>query len=62
MLEDAKNLLPFVLVFAASGFMYIALSDLMPQMQRRATLRETIPQIILIAIGVSLVVFIMQHH
>ncbi|MES2047187.1 MAG: ZIP family metal transporter [Pseudomonadota bacterium] len=62
MLEDAKNLLPYVLVFASSGFIYIALSDLMPQMQRRASMRETIPQIILVSIGVSLVVFIMQHR
>jgi zinc and cadmium transporter len=29
-----------VLVFASSGFIYIAVSDLMPQMQRRATLRK----------------------
>ncbi len=62
MLEDASNLLPYVLVFASSGFIYIALSDLMPQMQRRASLRETIPQIALIACGVGLVIFVTRHH
>jgi zinc and cadmium transporter len=57
-LERAAGWIPYVLVFASSGFIYIAVSDLMPQMQRRATLRETIPQIILIAIGVGLVLFL----
>jgi zinc and cadmium transporter len=61
-LEGAQSLIPFVLVFASSGFIYIAVSDLMPQMQRRATLRETIPQIALIACGVGLVLFVTQHH
>lgn len=61
-LDGAKNLLPFVLVFASSGFIYIAVSDLMPQMQRRATTRETIPQIILISCGVALVMFVTHHH
>jgi zinc and cadmium transporter len=57
-LDRATDLIPFVLVFASSGFIYIALSDLMPQMQRRATLRETIPQVVLIAVGVLVVLFL----
>ncbi|OWW22867.1 divalent cation transporter [Noviherbaspirillum denitrificans] len=57
-LDRATNLIPFVLVFASSGFIYIAVSDLMPQMQRRATLRETIPQVVLIAVGVLTVLFL----
>jgi zinc and cadmium transporter len=60
-LERATGWIPYVLVFASSGFIYIAVSDLMPQMQRRATLRETIPQIILIAIGVGVVLFLTGH-
>lgn len=61
-LDGAKNLLPYVLVFASSGFIYIAVSDLMPQMQRRASLRETIPQIMLVACGVGLVLFVTHNR
>lgn len=57
-LDKATNLIPYVLVFASSGFIYIAVSDLMPQMQRRATMRETIPQVLLIALGVAIVLFL----
>ncbi|QBQ38294.1 ZIP family metal transporter [Pseudoduganella plicata] len=57
-LDRASNLIPYVLVFASSGFIYIAVSDLMPQMQRRATLKETVPQVLLIALGVIIVLFL----
>ncbi len=57
-LEKGMDLIPFVLVFASSGFIYIALSDLMPQMQRRSTLRETIPQVTLIGLGIAVVVIL----
>lgn len=61
-LEQASGLIPYVLVFASSGFIYIAVSDLMPQMQRRATMRETIPQVLLIAAGVCIVLFLTAHR
>lgn len=57
-LERASAWIPYVLVFASSGFIYIAVSDLMPQMQRRATMRDTIPQILLIAVGVGVVLYL----
>jgi zinc and cadmium transporter len=63
MLDRAGNFVPYVLVFASSGFIYIAVSDLMPQMQRRSTLRETIPQVLLIGLGVVIVLFLThQRH
>ena len=57
-LDQASGLIPYVLVFASSGFIYIAVSDLMPQMQRRATVRESVPQVLLIALGVAIVVLL----
>jgi zinc and cadmium transporter len=61
-LDRASGLIPYVLVFAASGFIYIAVSDLMPQMQRRATVRESIPQVLLIGLGVVIVLFLTHGH
>ncbi len=58
LLDAASGLLPYVLVFASSGFIYIAVSDLMPKMQRHITLRETIPQGLLMALGVLIVLFL----
>src|SRR5690606_32767299 len=58
MLDRWLEWVPFVLAFASSGFIYIAVSDLMPQMQRRATMKESVPQVILIALGVMIVFLI----
>ena len=58
MLERGMQWVPYVLAFASSGFIYIAVSDLMPQMQRRATVRESIPQVLLIGLGVLIVLFL----
>jgi zinc and cadmium transporter len=60
-LDRASDWIPYVLVFASSGFIYIAVSDLMPQMQRRATLRQTVPQLLLIGLGVTIVVIVTGH-
>jgi zinc and cadmium transporter len=60
-LERASDWIPYVLVVASSGFIYIAVSDLMPQMQRRSTMRETIPQVLLIAVGVMVVMVLTRH-
>lgn len=61
MLERGMQWIPYVLVLASSGFIYIAVSDLMPQMQRRASMQETIPQVLLIGLGV-VVVFLLTNH
>ena len=60
-LGSGMHLIPYVLVLVSSGFIYIAVSDLMPQMQRRATLRESVPQFVLIALGVG-IVLILTHR
>ncbi|MCD6025602.1 MAG: family metal transporter [Solimicrobium sp.] len=61
-LEGANSLIPYVLVIASSGFIYIAVSDLMPQMQRRATWRETVMQLFLIGLGVLIVLYLTGQH
>jgi zinc and cadmium transporter len=57
-LANTDHLIPYVLVLASSGFVYIAVSDLMPQMQRRASIRESATQALLIAVGVGIVLLL----
>jgi zinc and cadmium transporter len=54
-LDSAQFLIPYVIVFASSSFIYIAVSDLMPQMHKRPKLKESAEQLILIILGVILV-------
>jgi zinc and cadmium transporter len=47
---------PYLLVVAASSFVYVAVADLIPQLQHRLTLRETLAQLSWLATGLSIVV------
>jgi zinc and cadmium transporter len=59
-LGRVQHLIPYALAVAAAGFIYIAVSDLIPQMQRRSTLKETLSQVILIAAGIAIIFTITQ--
>jgi zinc and cadmium transporter len=56
--------LPFFLIMASSSFIYVALADLIPQLQKRVTARETVAQIAWLGIGIGLVTLIsgLAHH
>jgi zinc and cadmium transporter len=55
LVDQLYGYLPFFLVMAASSFVYVALADLIPQLQKRASARETAAQIGWLAMGIGLV-------
>ena len=50
--------LSYFLVVASSSFVYVALADLIPQLQKRLSLRETIAQIAWLGLGMGMVTLI----
>ena len=58
LVDQLYGYLPFFLVIASSSFIYVALADLIPQLQKRATPRETAAQIAWLLIGIGLVILI----
>ena len=61
-LEKAHAAMPYLLVIASSSFIYIAVSDLIPQMHRRPHWAESLRQTILIACGVGFVILLSFLH
>lgn len=55
LLGPFANVLPYLLVVAASSFIYIAVADLLPQLQQRLAWRETLSQVVWLAAGLGLV-------
>ena len=51
-----KDFFPYLLVVAASSFVYVAVADLLPQLQRRLAWRETLSQLVWLAVGLAVVV------
>ena len=51
-LETMEALLPYALAVAAASFIYIALSDLLPEMMRRSSLAKSLPEVGLVLVGV----------
>ena len=51
-LDTMQTLLPYALAVAAASFIYIALSDLLPEMMRRSSLAKSLPEVGLVLLGV----------
>ena len=58
LVEKLYDFLPFFLILASSSFVYVALADLIPQLQKRAAVAETAAQIGWLLTGIALVTLI----
>lgn len=58
LVDSLHGLLPYFLVLASSSFIYVALADLIPQLQKRLTARQTGAQIAWLAVGIVLVTLV----
>lgn len=58
LVDQLYSYLPFFLVLASSSFIYVALADLIPQLQKRVTTLEATAQIAWLGIGIGLVMLI----
>lgn len=58
LLSSLESFIPYFLVAASSSFVYVALADLIPQLQKRLSLRETVAQVSWLLAGIGLVTLI----
>lgn len=58
LVAQLEDFLPYFLVAASSSFVYVALADLIPQLQKRLGLRETAAQIGWLLVGIGLVTLV----
>jgi zinc and cadmium transporter len=58
LLHQLSDWLPYFLVAASSSFVYVALADLIPQLQKRLSLRETVAQVLWLGGGIGLVTLV----
>ncbi len=58
LLNRLEDWLPYFLVAASSSFVYVALADLIPQLQKRLGLRQTVAQVAWLLAGIALVTLV----
>ncbi|CAN5743584.1 ZIP family metal transporter [soil metagenome] len=58
LVDQLHSWLPYFLVLAGSSFVYVALADLIPQLQRRLPARQTAAQIAWLVAGIVLVTLV----
>jgi zinc and cadmium transporter len=58
-----ESLFPYLLVVASSSFIYVAVADLIPQLQQRLSLKQTLAQLAWLGAGLLIVVLaVSQLH
>jgi zinc and cadmium transporter len=55
LIEPWQAYLPYLMVVAASSFIYVAVADLIPQLQRRLNWRDTVAQVFWLAAGLGMI-------
>jgi len=53
---------PYLLAFAAAGFLYVALADLVPSQRGRTSLKLTILDLLLVASGIGVIALFAHGH
>ena len=57
-----ESLFPYLLVVASSSFIYVAVADLIPQLQRRLSFKETAVQLAWLAVGLVAITLMAGGH
>lgn len=60
-LGQFDHLLPFMLVIACSSFIYVAVADLLPQLQTRLSWRDTAFQLLWLGIGIGVIALLVSN-
>lgn len=58
LVTQLEDYLPYFLVAASSSFVYVALADLIPQLQKKLNLRETVAQVLWLLVGIGMVTLV----
>ena len=58
LLESLQDSVPYFLMLASSSFVYVALADLIPQLQKQLSFRQTMAQVFWLLAGIGIVMLV----
>jgi zinc and cadmium transporter len=61
-LEIMRSAIPYVMAFSAASFLYVALTDLYPQLHQKINFGSAIQQFLMISAGIGTMILLLQFH
>ena len=61
-LSQMRDAGPYLLAFAAAGFLYVALADLVPAQRGKMSLSLTMLDLFLVVAGIGVIALVAQGH
>ncbi|RCS59246.1 ZIP family metal transporter [Parvibium lacunae] len=58
LIGSSEQWMPYTLILAASSFLYIAVADLIPQLQQQLSWRQSFNQVLLISVGIMMILLL----
>ena len=55
LLDYVEHFIPYTIAIAAASFLYVALADLIPEMHKESKAKESVIQIVLILVGITII-------
>lgn len=55
-----KTIIPYVLSFSAASFLYLSMAQLIPEMHRKTSLKDSVSQVLLILLGIGIIYVSLQ--
>lgn len=57
-----RAVIPYVLAISAASFLYIALTDIYPELHSRVGLKDEIREFIMMILGAGTIIILLQFH
>ena len=61
-LDTMRTVIPYVMAISASSFLYIALTDIYPELHSKVGLKDELREMIMMLLGAGIIIILLQFH
>ncbi|MHA1994151.1 MAG: ZIP family metal transporter [Candidatus Hodarchaeales archaeon] len=61
-LDTLSEVIPYVMAISASSFLYIALTDIYPELHSKVGLKDEVRELIMMLLGAGIIIILLQFH
>ena len=61
-LDTVQNVIPYIMAISAASFLYIALTDIYPELHSEVGIKDELREVIMMILGAGVIIFLLQFH